>query len=266
MAPTTICLATRKGGVGRTTLCVNLAGSYAKLGARVLCLDLDGQASLSRTFFGSTEVERLRPEQTVAALFADDNCDLIRPTRFDRISVVPSGSAIEQFASARSDDCERDQHIVPNYLESLGEQYDLVLIDTPPQMNISTVFSALAASHHVLSPTPADPFGVQAISNLLDLVAAVQSRANPGLQVIGYVISMIQRNSVNDAYRRMLRKLHGSQVLDTEIPLAAAIKEAITERSPISHFKPRNKTAKIIDQLAEEIRIRVQADSKRKVA
>ena len=68
---TTITLLARKGGVGKTTLTASIAGDLARRGAQVLCIDLDGQASLSRFFFGSEHVERLRPDETIAAIVSD---------------------------------------------------------------------------------------------------------------------------------------------------------------------------------------------------
>ncbi len=147
-----------------------------------------------------------------------------------------------------------------------SEDFDLVLIDTPPQTNVSTVWSALCASDFAISPVPADAFGVQSIASILNLVAHVQSGPNPRLLILGYVLSMLHRNSVNDAYRETLRRLHGSQVFDTEIPHAAAFKEAISERKPLVNYKPRVKGSKLIAALGEEIEQRAAAVSGGKVA
>lgn len=257
MRPTTITLLARKGGVGRTTLSLNLAGYYAKDGARVLCLDLDGQASLSRAFLGSTEVESFRPSQTTAAIFAGECPDEIVSTPFENISLVPAGDALEPLATSVRRDFARDQLLIREFIESTGHQFDLVIIDTPPQISVSTVWSALTASHYVISPVPADTFGVQSISSVLGLVADVQSTANRELQVLGYVLSMLMRNSVNDGYRETLRRLHGPQIFENELPMAAAFKEAVAERGPINHVKPRTKAAKTLTALAKEIESRI---------
>ena len=161
---------------------------------------------------------------------------------------------------------ERDAHILSEFIEGVSNAFDLVLIDTPPQTNVSTVWAALSASNFVLSPVPADAFGVQSIGSVLNLVAAVQAGPNPDLRVMGYVLSMLQRNSVNSAYTKTLRQLHGSQVFDTQIPLAAAAKEAISARTPLSHYKPRVKIAKVMVSLANEIEARAEALVERKAA
>lgn len=266
MPPTTITMVARKGGVGRTTLTMNLAGYFAKQGVRVLCIDLDGQASLSRAFLGSMEVEALRPAETAAAIFAGDVTDNIHATDFENLSLVPSGDALEPFATPERREFGRDQDLISEYLHRVSGDFDLVLIDTPPQTNVATVWSALCASDFAISPVPADAFGVQSIASILNLVANVQAGANPRLLILGYVLSMLQRNSVNDAYRNTLRRLHGNQVFDTEIPHAAAFKEAICERKPLINYKPRVKGSKLITALGKEIEQRAAAASGGKAA
>ncbi len=257
MPPIILTLLARKGGVGRTTLGMNLAGCYAKDGARVLCIDLDGQASLSRAFLGSGVVESLRPSETTAAIFAGDSMEQIQDTQYDNISLVPAGDALEPLVTTIRRDFARDQMLLREFIEVFGKNFDVVIIDTPPQITASTVWSALTASHFVISPVPADAFGVQSISSVISLVADVQASANPNLQVLGYVLSMLMRNKVNDGYKETLRRLHGAQVFDNELPMAAAFKEAVAERGPISHIKPRTKAAKTIAALAIEIETRI---------
>lgn len=261
MPTTTITMVARKGGVGRTTLTMNLAGHFAKQGVRVLCIDLDGQASLSRAFLGSNEVEGMRPSETSAAIFAGDVTENIHATEFENLYLVPSGDALEPYASPERRDFKRDQEMIAEYLHRSANDFDLVLIDTPPQTNVATVWSALCASDFAISPVPADAFGVQSIASILNLVANVQAGPNPKLFVLGYVLSMLHRNSVNTAYSETLRRLHGSQVFETEIPHAAAFKEAISERKPIGFYKPRVKGSKLIAALATEIEQRAAAAS-----
>lgn len=258
MSAVTLTLIARKGGVGRTTLTLNLAGALAEQGVRVLLVDLDGQASLSRALLGSTELESLRPQETIAAVFQGDTPDIIRSTDYENIQLVPSGDALEPLATAVKRDFARDQFILREFLKTAAMDADVVLIDTPPHTNLSTVWAALTASHYVLSPVPADAFGVQSISSIINLVAGVQAGPNPGLLVLGYVLSMLQRNSVNDGYRKTLRGLHGSQIFQTEIPLAAAYKEAIASRGPVTHIKKRTKAAKLIRELTGEIETRLE--------
>lgn len=266
MPPVTLTILSRKGGVGRTTNAINLAGAFAEKDVSVLLLDLDGQASLSRVFLGSTEVESLRPQETVAAIFQGETPEVIRSTDYPGISLVPSNDSLEPLVTAVKRDFHRDQYLIREFLESLGTEYDLCIIDTPPHTNVSSVFSALVASHYVLSIVPADAFGVQSISSVINLVASVQSGPNPSLLVLGYVLSMLQRNSVNGAYRKTLRGLHGGQVFDIEIPLAAAFKEAVAARGPVTHLKGRTKAAKIIRELATEIEKRLEVISERNAA
>lgn len=272
--PVVISFAARKGGVGRTTTTVNLAGAWAAAGskndpadgARVLCIDLDGQASLSRAFLGSNEVESLRPAETVAALFQGDTPDVIQVAEYPNIHVLPAGDALEPLVTSVRRDFARDQHIIRQFIKSVAPNFDLVLIDLPPHTQTSSVWAALVASNFVLSPVPADAFGVQSISSVINLVAAIQAGPNPNLQILGYLLSMVQKNAVNNAYCKTLRQLHGNQVLDTEVPLMAAYKEAIARRGPVTAIKPRVKASNIVRELAAELEGRIETIEKRSAA
>ena len=266
MTPITVTLLARKGGVGRTTLCLNLAGHYAQEGAKVLCIDLDGQASLSRALLGSSEVEALRPSETTAAIFAGESPDNIRDSGFENISIVPAGDSLEPLATAVRREFKRDETLLEEFLASYASDFHLVLIDTPPQIAVSSVWSALTASQFVISPVPADAFGVQSISSVIQLVADVQANSNPKLQVLGYTLSMLMRNAVNDGYKQTLRNLHGAQIFSNEIPMAAAFKEAIAERGPITHIKPRTKAAKMLRALGGEVEARIEQIMERSAA
>src|SRR4051812_7030505 len=113
--PHTISILSRKGGSGRTTLTFNLSGHYAKSGVRVLCIDLDGQASLSRAFLGSEYVESLRPTDTVAGLFLGNGEGAIHATEFDNINIVPAGDSLEQFATPNRREFARDQYAIAEF-------------------------------------------------------------------------------------------------------------------------------------------------------
>lgn len=260
--PASIVLLARKGGVGRTSLTMNLAGQFALEGARVLCVDLDGQASLSRVFFGSNYVANLPSELTAAAIFSPHDIEpeqVIHATDFENISVVPAGNGLERYAIPQAINKDGDPYVLRSFLEEVSEHFDLVLIDTPPNTAVATTWAALACSHYVLSPTPPDSFGTQSISGVTAVVTDAATEINPGIRILGYVLNMVQRNSVSEAYINTLRHVHGSQVFDTELPLAVGFREAIAERHPVTHFKPRSKPSKVIKALADEIDSRINS-------
>ena len=255
--PTTITMLARKGGVGRTTLTGSIAGELARRGARVLCIDLDGQASLSRFFFGSEHVERLDPETTIAAVIADygsEPDEVIHQTEIKGISIVPACDAVEKLASPEYD--PKELTTIRHFIREVESLFDVVMIDTPPNTNVATTVAGVLAADYVLSPVPADAFGTQSIISVQRAVCEAV-RYQPNLSILGYVLNQLQHNGVNDAYVKMVRQLHGAQVFATEVPLAVAYREAMALRMPISHHKPKLKPAKIIAALVDEIDQRI---------
>lgn len=260
---TTFVMLARKGGVGKTMLTASLAGELARRGARVLCIDLDGQASLSRFFFGSEQVERLNPQTTAAAVVSDygsEPDEVIHATPIKNIFIVPSCDALDKLATPT---IPKDVYTIQTLIKSVSDRFDVALIDTPPNTNVATTLSGIVAADYVLSPVAADAFGTQSIISVQRAVAEAV-RYQPNLNILGYVLNQLQHNGVNDAYVKMVRQLHGQQVLETEIPLAVAYREAMSLRMPISQYKPKVKPAKIIAALVDEINVRLKPSSSRK--
>ena len=254
----TITMLARKGGVGRTTLTCSMAGELGRRGARVLCIDVDGQASLSRVFFGSAKIEQLDPSETVAAVMANYGSEVdevIHQTAIENIAVLPACDALEKLAVP---EVGENVTAIRDVIMSVADRFDVVLIDTPPNTNVATSWAAVVASDYVISPVPADAFGTQSIISVQRTVGDAVA-LNPNVRILGYVLNQVQRNGVNDAYVAMVRQLHGSQVFATEVPLAVAFREAMSVRTPISHHKPRSKASKVIASLVDEINERIES-------
>lgn len=261
--PTTITLLARKGGVGKTTLTASIAGDLARRGAQVLCIDLDGQASLSRFFFGSEHVERMRPDETIAAVVSDYGCDpeeVIHETPIKNIFIAPSCDTLDKLATPN---IPKDVMTVRKMIAEVAGRFDVILIDTPPNTNVATTLAGIVAADFVLSPVAADAFGTQSIISVQRAVGEAV-RYQPNLRILGYVLNQLQHNGVNDAYVKMVRQLHGQQVFETEIPLAVAYREAMSVRMPISQYKPKLKPAKLIAALVDEMNTRIESSSTRK--
>jgi len=261
--PTTITLLARKGGVGKTMLSASIAGDLARRGAQVLCIDLDGQASLSRFFFGSEHVERLSPQTTAAAVISDYGSDpeeVIHETPIKGIFIVPSCDALDKLATPA---IPKDVMTIRRMIAEVADRFDVVLIDTPPNTNVATTLSGIVAADFVLSTVAADAFGTQSIISVQRAVGEAV-RYQPNLRILGYVLNQLQHNGVNDAYVKMVRQLHGQQVLTTEIPLAVGYREAMSLRMPISQYKPKLKPAKVIAALVDEINERIESTTSRK--
>lgn len=266
-----ISLLGRKGGIGRSTSCLGLAGVWAKEGARVLCVDLDSQASLTRCLLGAEFVETTHPAETLAGVFDErydiDPEEVIQTTPFEGLSIVPACDALERYNGA-------DPHTLPvdrktalkRFLADAAPHFDIAVCDTCPNTLGALAYNATAASHFILSPVPCDAFGTQSIISVQRLAEQVQTSVNPGLEILGYFINMRQKNTVMNGYEETLRKVHGSMIFETVLPLAAQYRQAIAERTPLPFKKGSSKAHKTLVAFAQEINDRICAIAARKEA
>jgi len=252
-----------KGGVGKTTTVHHVAGAFALAGRRVLCVDNDAQASLSSGFFGPGAVEQMDPAATVAALYAGLDPlpeQIIRASGVAGVDVVPGSMAAARYnlpepfaAPAEVQTCLR------SFLAEVRGAYDVVLIDNPPNLQAAS-WAALLASDYLVVPVVPEDYGSMSLSPVLEAVRMVQAGPNPSVASLGLLLTMVQpRLGVHIAYERVLREVHGGGVFATRVPLAADVKEAISQRRPVTHYKPRGASAKVFKALAEEILARVAA-------
>lgn len=252
-----------KGGVGKTSACLHLAGALAQLGRRVLVVDNDPQSSATTGFFGSQPARRLDPSVTIAAVYAGDEPfpeQVIRPSGFDRIDVLPgSRFAAEANVPSPHKSPYEEQTRLRDFLEPVAADYDLVIIDNPPNLHMCS-WAAMAASDYLLVPVMPEDFGAQGTQDVVESAAMVREVVNPGLGQAGYVVSMYQsRRAVHQAYVEHLRSSHGGAVFEAMIPEAVDFVEAIMARKPVTFHKPRGAAARAIRAVAEELWGRLHA-------
>jgi cellulose biosynthesis protein BcsQ len=246
----TICLVSRKGGVGKTSLTINLAGYCAREGLRVRVFDLDSQCSLSQFFLGSELVRDIPARQTVEAIFSGRfTADQVaRRTSIEGIELVPCHLTFEAPRKAS--------------IELATEQADVQLLDTPPNLLDPVVRAALAASDFVLSPIVPEILGVQSIVSVQRVLHGVALATNPRLRLLGYLVNQRRRLAIHGAIEEMLRRLHGDSVFMTTVPEAAAFKMALTDRKPIHARFPKSPAAAAIAEVWEEVLLRIDEAAK----
>ncbi len=258
-------LLNQKGGVGKTSTCHHLAGALAKLGRRVLLIDNDPQASLSQGLFGSEAVERLDPAGTVARAYHDRPMllELARPSGVEGISIVVGSPEIAEVNLANPSDAEPG--LVVALRELLHDEldgYDVVLIDCPPNLQLLSL-AALVASTHLLVPVLPEDYGAQGIWPVT-LFASTARAWNPGLQVLGYVVSQHDRRlSLHAMYEARLRERYGEEILASVVPKAVAYPEAIAHQLPVSHYDPRSRAAEAMKAVALEVVDRIAAGARK---
>jgi chromosome partitioning protein len=246
-----------KGGVSKTTLTHMSAGALALSGKRVLCLDNDAQSSLSSGMFGPTVVEAMDPAETIAAIYAGLDPlpeQIIRPSGIPGVDVVPGSKAAGRYNIPEPHEAPAElQLCLQLFLDEVRGQYDVILIDNPPNLCAAS-WAALLASDHVFVPVVPEDYGSASLSPVFESIRLVRSGPNPRLNLLGLVLSMVQpRLAVHQVYEATLRDLHGDGIFATRIMLAADIKEAVANRRPITHHKPRGASSKAFKALVEEM-------------
>ena len=264
----TIAVLNRKGGVGKTTTVLHLGGQWAAAGEHVLLCDLDPQASLTQGLLGPAAAEQLRPEQTVAALFAEgvepELHALLIPTRFPRLVLLPGSAALDDYNVPRPRLAGWRQTALAESLAEVRPAFARILIDCPPTLYLAA-WAALLAADGVLVPTQAEDFGAQGLRPVTRFIEEAQA-ANPFLRLAGYLLALVQpRLALHQLYAQQVRSLYPGQVLDTVIPAIKDIKEATSQRRPLAHHKPRSTAARVFVALADELGRRA-ADGTRRAA
>ncbi len=265
--PITVAMLNRKGGCGKTSTCHHLAGAFAKEGRRVLLVDMDPQASLTQGLFGPQATEDLPTRESVVALFDDafdpDPDTLIRPTPFERISLVPGSNGLDDYNTPRPQEAGELQLTLRRFLKEARDTHDVALIDCPPNLSLCS-WAALLAADFVVVPVQAEDYGAQGIVYIQRAFDLALAHHNPRLRLAGYLVTMFNKSlGIHSAYDHQLRTLYGDQVFRATVPLAKDFKEAVAARQPVATYKPRSAAAKAIKAVADELIERAEAAATR---
>lgn len=251
-----ITVANRKGGVGKTTTTLNLAYSLKELGKKVLVIDLDPQANLTRCF----DVENPENIKTIghllmAELEEEENYSVKDYViSYDEIDLIPSSiylSATE--TQMRSE--TGSERILSEIIEPVREHYDYILIDTSPALNILTI-NALCASDSVLVTADTQMFAVVGINELLKTVQKIKKRVNSKLKVKGILLTMC--DSRTNLYKTLTEQVEEMfqgriKVFQTKIPKTVKVGEAIYSGQSIKKYAKGSSVDVAYDNLAKEI-------------
>ncbi|MGP1448760.1 MAG: ParA family protein [Filifactor alocis] len=251
-----ITIANRKGGVGKTTTTLNLAYSLKELGKKVLVIDLDPQANLTRCFdVGNTEKIKTIGHLLMAELEEEENYlteDYI--ISYDEIDIIPSSvflSAVETQMRVETG----SERILSDIVEHLREQYSYILIDTSPSLNILTI-NALCASDSVLIVADTQLFAVVGINELLKTVQKIKKRVNHKLKIQGILLTMCEnRTNLSKTMAEQVEEMFQKKikVFQTKIPKTVKVGEAIYSGQSIKKYAKGSSVDIAYDNLAKEI-------------
>lgn len=252
--PTIICVLNQKGGCGKSTTCFHLAGALAAGGQRVMLVDVDPQGSLSQGFLGSSVVENLTADETVAAVFEHPPWrvpeTVIRRTAFDGIQLVAANQCLAASNVPQATYRGMEQFAVREFLRQQAD-VDVVLLDCPPNLYRCS-WSALLAADGVIIPVPPEDFGTQGLRAVQQTVEFAQ-QLNPRLQSPRHLVTRRdQRLVIHRLYEERIRLLYADSVLNTVVPEAVAFKVALAARCPVQFDQPDSVAAQVMRELADE--------------
>ena len=251
--PKIISVTNQKGGVGKTTTTINLGAALVELGKRVLIIDLDPQGNASTGLGIEVEDRAL----TTYDLLLDDVLlnDVIYPTDQTGLFIVPSTVDLSS-ADIELVTNEKRSFLLHDALRQpamTGLQFDYILIDCPPSLNLMTV-NAMVASDSVLIPLQSEFFALEGLSQLMLTIREVRSSANTSLRIEGIVLTMYDaRNNLSQQVEQDARDNLGELVFQTIIPRNVRVSEAPSFAMPVISYDSASKGANAYRALAKEL-------------
>ena len=243
----TIAVANQKGGVGKTTTCVNLTAALKKRGRRVLLLDCDPQGNSTS---GMGVEKQTRPNCYDMMINGAPAASCIQHTKWGDVlpaNVNLSGCSVELVSVPKR------EFVMKNAIEPIRDQYDFILIDCPPSLELLTV-NALVAADSVLIPVQCEYYALEGIADLMRTVQMCNRSLNPKLAIQGIVMTMYDgRTKLSDQVVSEVRRFFGKKVYKTAIPRNVRLSEAPSHRKPAIAYDRESKGARAYLHLADEL-------------
>lgn len=245
-----IAIANQKGGVGKTTTSINLSACLAEKGKKVLVVDIDPQGNTTSGF----GVDKNNLENTIYELFlgeCDINDCMIKDV-IENLSLLPanvnlSGAEIDLLS------VDKREYILKKYIDKVRDEYDFVIIDCPPSLNILTV-NAMTTADTVLVTIQCEYYALEGLSQLIHTINLAKSRLNPSLEMEGVVFTMYDaRTNLSLEVVENVKQSLSQSVYKTIIPRNIRLAEAPSHGMPINLYDSKSAGAESYRLLAQEV-------------
>jgi chromosome partitioning protein len=249
------CVANQKGGVGKTTTTVNLAAGLAKVGQRVLMVDLDPQGNATM----GSGVDKRAMELSVYDVLLE-SASVAEAAIFSEKCGYHVLGANRELAGAEVElvEVERRERRLKQALAAVADQYDFVLIDCPPSLSMLTL-NGLCSAHGVIVPMQCEYFALEGLTDLVNTIKQVHANLNKDLQIIGLLRVMFDpRITLQQQVSDQLKAHFGDKVFDTVIPRNVRLAEAPSYGLPGVVFDPAARGSQAFIAFAEEMVQRIK--------
>lgn len=248
-----ISIINQKGGVGKTTTAVNLAAFLADKGYKTMLVDADSQGNATSGLSKDVEFEEMLYDVLLDDVSIEE---AVVKTDIKKLSILPAsidlaGAEIEMVSM------EKREFLMKRKLDQVCDKYDFILIDCPPSLGLMTL-NALVASQEILIPIQAEFYALEGLSQLVKTVQVVTRKLNPGLSILGILLTMFDgRTNLSLQVADEVKKYFGNKVFRTVIPRSVKLSEAPSFGEPILTYAPKSKGAEAYKKLCREVIKRV---------